>query len=219
VPVAGVLGATISIAGLVAIAGRRASLTVTLLAGLALASFAGAATALILNLAPNPFIALEIAFWLLGSLEDRSVDHLMIAAPFMVASWIVLAANARAFRALTLGEDGAASLGVNISRTRMMVVIGVALGVGAAVAVAGAVGFVGLVAPHLVRRAVNSDPARVMLPAALSGATLVLTADIAVRLGPSVVEIKLGVVTALIGVPVFLAMIFRERRMLEGSPS
>jgi iron complex transport system permease protein len=147
------------------------------------------------------------------------VDHLMIATPFMVASWIVLAANARAFRALTLGEDGAASLGVNISRTRMMVVIGVALGVGAAVAVAGAVGFVGLVAPHLVRRAVASDPARVMLPAALSGAALVLAADVAVRLGPSVVEIKLGVVTALIGVPVFLAMIFRERRMLEGSPS
>jgi iron complex transport system permease protein len=101
----------------------------------------------------------------------------------------------------------------------MMVVIGVALGVGAAVAVAGAVGFVGLVAPHLVRRAVNSDPARVMLPAALSGAALVLAADVVARLGPSVVEIKLGVVTALIGVPVFLAMIFRERRMLEGSPS
>jgi iron complex transport system permease protein len=219
VPVAGILGATVSIGGLVAIAGRRASLTVTLLAGLALASFAGAATALILNLAPNPYIALEIAFWLLGSLEDRSVDHLMIAAPFMIASWFVLAANARAFRALTLGEDAATSLGVDVGRTRLTVVIGVALGVGAAVAVAGAVGFVGLVAPHLVRRAVGSDPARVLLPAALSGAALVLAADIAVRLGPSAVEIKLGVVTALIGVPVFLTMIFRERRMLEGAPS
>src|ERR1044071_8600622 len=120
VPVAGILGATISIAGLVAIAGRRASLTVTLLAGLALASFAGAITALILNLAPNPFIALEIAFWLLGSLEDRSIDHLIIAAPFMLAGWIVLAVNARAFRALTLGEDAAASLGVDVSRTRIM---------------------------------------------------------------------------------------------------
>ena len=219
VPLAGIFGATISIAGLVAIAGRRASLTVTLLAGLALASFAGAATALILNLAPNPFIALEIAFWLLGSLEDRSIDHLIIAAPFMLASWIVLAANARAFRAFTLGEDAAASLGVDVGRTRLMVVIGVALGVGAAVAVAGAVGFVGLVAPHLVRRAVGSDPARVMLPAALAGAALVLGADVAIRLGPSVVEIKLGVVTALIGVPVFLAMIFRERRLLEGASS
>jgi iron complex transport system permease protein len=219
VPVAGILGALVSIAGLVAIAGRRASLTVTLLAGLALASFAGAMTALILNLAPNPFIALEIAFWLLGSLEDRSTDHLVIATPFMLASWILLAANARAFRALTLGEDAAASLGVDVGRTRMMVVIGVALGVGAAVAVAGAVGFVGLVAPHLVRRAVGSDPARVLLPATLAGAALVLAADVAIRLGPSAVEIKLGVVTALIGVPVFLAIIFRERRLLEGAPS
>src|SRR3954462_18356 len=219
IPLAGIAGALVSIGGLVAIAGRRATLTVTLLAGLALASFAGAVTALILNLAPNPYAALEIAFWLLGSLEDRSTDHLVIAAPFMLASWILLAANARAFRALTLGEDAAASLGVDVSRTRVLVVIGVALGVGAAVAVAGAVGFVGLVAPHLVRRAVGADPARVMLPAALAGAALVLAADVAIRLGPSVVEIKLGVVTALIGVPIFLSMIFRERRLLEGAAS
>jgi len=219
VPLAGIAGALLSIGGLVLIAGSRASLAVILLAGLALASFAGAMTALILNLAPNPFIALEIAFWLLGSLEDRSRDHLVIAAPFMLASWMVLATQARAFRALTLGEDAAASLGVDVARTRMLVVIGVALGVGAAVAVAGAVGFVGLVAPHLVRRASGADPARLVLPSALAGAALVLAADIAVRLGPSAVEIKLGVVTALIGVPIFLSMIFRERRLLEEGAS
>src|SRR5215213_4676995 len=125
VPVAGILGATISIAGLVAIAGRRSSLTVTLLAGLALASFAGAATALILNLAPNPYIALEIAFWLLGSLEDRSREHVGLVLPFLLASWILLAPQARAFRALTLGEDAAASLGVDLARTRLAVVTGV----------------------------------------------------------------------------------------------
>ena len=219
VPVAGIAGALVSIGGLVLIAGRRASLAVILLAGLALASFAGAMTALILNLAPNPFIALEVAFWLLGSLEDRSVDHLMIAAPFVVASWVVLLANARAFRALTLGEDAAASLGVDLLRTRLLVVIGVALGVGASVAVAGSIGFVGLVAPHLVRRASGFDPARVMLPGALAGAALLLAADVAVRIVPAAVELKVGVVTALIGVPFFLAMIFGERRMLEGSPS
>jgi len=219
VPLAGIAGALISIGGLVAIAGRRASLTVTLLAGLALASFAGAATALVLNLAPNPFIALEVAFWLLGSLEDRSIDHLIIAAPFLVASWFVLAAGARSFRALTLGEDAAQSLGVDIARLRMLVVTGVALGVGAAVSVAGSIGFVGLVAPHLVRRTVGFDPARVMLPAALAGAALLLAADIAVRSVPSAIELKVGVVTALIGVPFFLAMIFTERRALEGSPS
>lgn len=219
VPLSGICGALISIGGLVAIAGRRASLTVTLLAGLALASFAGAATALILNLAPNPFIALEVAFWLLGSLEDRSADHLIIATPFFVASWIVLAFGARAFRALTLGEDAAQSLGIDIGRVRALVVVGVALGVGAAVAVAGSIGFIGLVAPHLVRRISGHDPARLMLPAALAGATLLLLADIAVRSVPSANELKVGVVTALIGVPFFLAMIFAERRALEGAPS
>jgi iron complex transport system permease protein len=219
VPLAGIAGALVSIGGLVAIAGRRASLTVTLLAGLAFASFAGAITALILNLAPNPYAALEIAFWLLGSLEDRSRDHLMIAAPFFLASWVLLAANVRAFRALTLGEDAAASLGVDIDRTRLMVVIGVALGVGAAVAVAGSIGFVGLVAPHLVRRRVNADPARVCLPAALTGAALLVAADIAVRLVPAAIELKVGVLTALIGVPFFVAMIFSERRVLEGASS
>src|SRR3954469_10251385 len=104
IPLAGIAGAVVSIGGLVAIAGRRATLTVTLLAGLALASFAGAVTALILNLAPNPYAALEIAFWLLGSLEDRSRDHLIIGAPFFLTSWLLLALNACAYRALTLGE-------------------------------------------------------------------------------------------------------------------
>ena len=219
VPLAGIAGALVSIGGLVAIAGRRASLTVTLLAGLALASFAGAATALVLNLAPNPYIALEVAFWLLGSLEDRSKEHVLLIAPFLLLSWMLLAACARAFRALTLGEDAAASLGVQLERTRLMAVVGVALGVGAAVAVTGAIGFVGLVAPHLVRRAVGSDPMRVMLPAALAGAALLTAADIAARLVPAVVEIKLGVVTALIGVPFFLSMIFTERRILEDAPA
>ena len=215
VPLGGIAGALLSVGALVAIAGRRASLTVTLLAGLALASLAGAAIALILNLAPNPYIALEIAFWLLGSLRDRSMEHVWLAAPFMIVSWFVMAYNAKAFRALTLGEDAAASLGVNVERTRVLVVIGVALGVGAAVSVAGAISFVGLVAPHLVRRFYGSDPARVLLPASLAGAVLLMAADIAVRLIPAVIEIKIGVVTALIGVPFFLAMIFHERRALE----
>jgi iron complex transport system permease protein len=101
----------------------------------------------------------------------------------------------------------------------MMVVTGVALGVGAAVAVAGSIGFIGLVAPHLVRRAVDADPARVLLPGALVGAALLTGADIAVRAIPAADELRIGVVTALIGVPFFLAMIFSERRGLEGAPS
>jgi iron complex transport system permease protein len=120
---------------------------------------------------------------------------------------------------LTLGEDAAMSLGVDLQRTRLAVVLGTAFGVGAATAVAGAIGFVGLVAPHLVRRAVNADPTRIMLPAALAGAALLLAADIAVRIVPSAIELKVGVVTALIGVPFFLYMIFSDRAYLEGEPS
>ncbi|MBX9709961.1 MAG: iron ABC transporter permease [Xanthobacteraceae bacterium] len=215
VPISGIIGALLSVGALVAIAGRHASLTVTLLAGLALASLAGAAIALILNLAPNPYIALEITFWLLGSLRDRSMTHVWLAAPFMAVSWILLLSNARAFRLLTLGEDAAASLGVNIARTRLLVVIGSALGIGAAVSVAGSISFIGLIAPHLVRRFYGFDPARILIPSALAGASLLVASDIVVRLISGAVEIKIGVVTALIGVPFFLAMIFRERRLLE----
>lgn len=219
VPLAGIAGALVSVGALVAIAGRRATLTVTLLAGLALASLAGAMIALIINLAPNPYIALEIAFWLLGSLRDRSFDHVVLAGPLMVLSWVLLASQAPAYRALTLGEDAAASLGVDVARTRVITVAGVAIGVGAAVAVAGAIAFIGLVAPHLVRRFYASDPARILLPSALAGAALLIAADIAVRLIPAIIEIKIGVVTALIGVPFFIWMIVHERHALEDRPA
>ncbi len=215
IPFAGIAGALMSVGALVAIAGRHASLTVTLLAGLALASLAGASIALILNLAPNPYVALEITFWLLGSLRDRSMTHVWLAAPFMAVGCALLLANARAYRLLTLGEDAAASLGVNIARTRLLTVVGTALGIGAAVSVAGSISFIGLIAPHLVRRFYGSDPARILIPSAFAGACLLIASDIAVRLVSGAVEIKIGVLTALIGVPFFLAMIFRERRVLE----
>ena len=141
----------------------------------------------------------------------------MIAMPFFLVSWIILALGAKAYRALALGEEAAVSLGVNVPLTRLLVVFGTAIGVGAAVAVSGAIGFVGLVAPHLVRRLVDSDPARILLPSALTGAVLLLAADIGVRLVPAAIELKIGVVTALIGVPFFLRMIFSERRILEGN--
>jgi iron complex transport system permease protein len=215
-PLAGIAGAAISVVAVAAIAARRDTAT-TLLAGLAVASLAGALTALVLNLAPNPFLALEIAFWLLGSLEDRSLTHVLIAAPFLLASLVVLALTARALRALTLGEQAAASLGVDLVQTRLRAIVGVALGVGAGVAVAGAIGFVGLIAPHLVRRLVGHDPARLLLPAALAGAALLLSADILVRLLPAASEVKVGVVTALIGAPLFLALAVSSRR--AGAPS
>jgi len=212
-------GALLSVGLLILVAGPRSSLLVLILAGLAIASLAGAGTSLALNLAPNPFAALEIAFWLLGSLEDRSMRHVLIAAPFMAVGAILLLWDRRAFRALTLGEESAESLGFNLTVVRLRVIAGVAAAVGAGVAVAGSIGFIGLVAPHLVRPLVRHDPGRLAIPAAFSGAALLLAADVAVRLIPSQGEIKVGVLTALIGAPFFIGLIMRRRYDLTGAPA
>jgi iron complex transport system permease protein len=215
-PVAAITGAFLSVFLLIAVAGRNASLLLLILAGLAVSSLAGAGTALAMNLAPNPFAALEIAFWLLGSLEDRSLRHVMLALPFISLAAVLLFSQRGAFRALSLGEEAAASLGVHVEKVRALVIFGVALGVGASVAVAGTIAFIGLVAPHLMRPLVNHDPARLLLPAALTGSALLLAADIAVRIIPATTDIKVGVLTSIIGVPFFLYLILRQRRALAG---
>jgi len=215
-PVAGIAMAFASVFVLLGIAGRNAGLLLLILAGLAISSLAGAATALVMNLSANPFAALEIAFWLLGSLEDRSFRHVTLALPFIVAGAIVLMSQRNAFRALSLGEETAQSLGVDVGRLRLLVIVGVALGVGGAVAVTGTIGFIGLVAPHLMRPLIGHDPARLLVPSALTGAVLLLAADIAVRIIPSTTDVKVGVLTSIIGVPFFLYLIVRERRALGG---
>jgi iron complex transport system permease protein len=215
-PVAAIAMAFASVFVLLSIAGRNAGLLILILAGLAISSLAGAATALVMNLSKNPFIVLEITFWLLGSLEDRSFRHVMLALPFIAAGAIVLWSQRSAFRALSLGEETAQSLGVDVGRLRLLVIIGVALGVGGAVAVTGTIGFIGLVAPHLMRPLIGHDPTRLLLPSALTGAALLLAADIAVRIIPSTSDIKVGVLTSIIGVPFFLYLIVRERRALGG---
>jgi iron complex transport system permease protein len=215
-PVAAIMAAFASVFALLAIAGRNAGLLILILAGLAISSLAGAATALVMNLSSNPFVVLEIAFWLLGSLEDRSFRHVVLALPFIVAGAIILFSQRNAFRALSLGEETAQSLGVDVGWLRLMVISGVALGVGGAVAVSGAIGFIGLVAPHLMRPLIGHDPARLLVPSALAGAALLLAADIAVRIIPSTSDIKVGVLTSIIGVPFFLYLIMRERRALSG---
>lgn len=218
-PAAAIAGALLSVGLLILVAGPRAGLLVLILAGLAISSLAAAGTALVLNLAPNPFAALEIAFWLLGSLEDRSMRHVFIVLPFMFVGAALLMRDQNAFKALTLGEEAAESLGFRLGGVRLRVIAGVAAGVGAGVAVAGAIGFIGLVAPHLMRPFVRYDPGRLLLPATLCGAALLLAADIAARLIPSSGEIKVGVLTGLIGAPFFIALIFRRRRELAGLPT
>ncbi|WP_439814570.1 FecCD family ABC transporter permease [Zavarzinia sp. CC-PAN008] len=212
-PLGGVAGALLALGVLVAVAGRSESPLTLILAGLALSTLAGAGISLALNLSPNPFAAMEIAFWLLGSLEDRSMSHVQIALPLMVCAILLLLWDRRALDALTLGEDSAKALGVDLARVRIRMVAGVGLGVGAAVAVTGAIGFVGLVVPHLVRPLTDYRPSRAILPSALAGAALLTAADIVVRLIPASNELKLGVVTAFLGVPFFLVLLFRARRI------
>ena len=220
-PVAGMTGALLSVVALLALAGRDAPIIILLLSGLVLSSFAAAGTSLALNLSPNPFAALEVAFWLLGSLEDRSFQHVAMAAPFIVAGSALLLWQASSLKVLSLGEATAASLGVAVARVRLTVVLGVAMAVGAGVSVAGTIGFIGLVAPHLMRPLVGYDPARLLVPATLAGACLLLAADLIVRLVPTSGEpLKVGVVTALVGAPFFLALVVRERKALaqRGAP-
>jgi iron complex transport system permease protein len=197
-----------------ALAGAGGGSITLILAGIAVSSLAAALTSLVLNLSPNPFAASEIVYWLLGSLADRSMLHVALAAPFILAGCALLLTLGRALDALTLGEDAAASLGVTLTRTRLLAVTGTALAVGAGVAVAGAIGFVGLVVPHMLRPVVGALPSRLLPASALGGAALVLAADLAVRLIAPDRDLKLGVLTALVGAPFFLWLVWRSRRTL-----
>jgi iron complex transport system permease protein len=211
-PLGAVAGSLAALATLYALAGRRGDLLGVILAGIAINALAAALTSLALNFAPSPYAALEILFWMLGSLADRSLAHVALALPLMLPAWIMLGAAARGLDALTLGEDVAQSLGYDPRTTQWLVIGGTALAIGAAVAVTGVVGFVGLVVPHVLRRAVGFHPSRLLLPSFLGGAVLTVAADLVIRLMPPGPELKLGVVTALLGAPFFLHLVLRARR-------
>jgi len=212
VPLAAIVGALGATAFLTIAAARVASVVTLILIGVGLSSFAGAIAALLLNLAPNPFSLADLLNWTLGTVANRSLDDILLAVPFLIAGFFCLGASARALSALSLGEETAFSLGVNLKRTRALVVVGAGLATGGAVAIAGAIGFVGIVAPHLVRPFVRHDPARTLLPAALMGGIILVLADIGVRLAPTPAELRLGVVAALIGAPIFVWIAARRGR-------
>ncbi len=209
-PLVAIGGALVAVLVLQGLSGGASTLTL-MLAGVAISSLAGALTSLVLNLSPNPFAAQEIIFWMLGSITDRSMVHVALAAPFILAGIALLLASARDLEALTLGEEAAAGMGVDLARTRLLVVVGTALAVGAATAVSGVIGFVGLVAPHLLRPLVGHRPAALLPVSGLGGALLLLVADILVRLVTPGAELKLGVLTALVGAPFFLWLVLRAR--------
>ena len=217
-PLAAMAGAGLSIALVVAVSGRDAPLVTLILSGLAAGTLAGAATSLVINLSSNPFAVTEIVFWLMGSFEDRSMRHVAMAAPFLALCATILLYAGRGYRALTLGEDVARTLGVDVARLRLLTIVAVATGVGASVAVSGAIGFVGLVAAHLARPFVGGDPQRVLIPSGLVGAVLLMAADIGVRLIPATSEIRVGVLTAAMGVPLFLWLVVTRRAIFTGAP-
>jgi iron complex transport system permease protein len=184
------------------------------LAGIILNALAVAGISMTLSLSPSPWAAGEIVRWMLGALTDRSFDDLMIAAPLILIGSAVTLACRRPLDALTLGETGARSLGINLNRAQWQLALGVGLIVGASVAVAGIISFVGLVVPHLLRPLVGARPGALLLPSAIGGAALVLAGDIVVRLLPGGSEVQIGVVMSLIGAPFFFAVLYSMRSRL-----
>jgi len=220
-PASALAGAALAMAMLALIAGRTASdaageagggIALFTLAGLMIASLAGALTALAITMSPSAFALSQIVLWLNGALTDRSWADVAIAAPLTVAGIAILALAARGLDAMTLGEDAARSLGMEPGRLLLLLVLGVGLTVGAGVAVAGIIGFVGLIVPHLVRPLTDRLPSSLIGPSALAGACLVLAADSAVRILPLVTELRLGIALSLIGAPFFLYLLIRMRR-------
>jgi iron complex transport system permease protein len=213
-PLGGIAGAVIAVVLLYLLAGSKSGTLAIILAGVAISAFAGALTSLVLNLSSSPFAFLEIIFWQMGSLADRSMDHVALSLPLMLVGWWMILSTARGLDALSLGEETAVSLGVNLNRVRFFVIGGTALAVGSAVAVSGVIGFVGLVVPHLLRPVVGYHPGRLLPVSAIGGAVLVLAADITVRVIPTGTELKIGVLTAIVGAPFFLYLVRRLRREL-----
>lgn len=211
VAAAGLLGAGLALILMLLLAGNAKSSSV-IMAGLAISTLSGALLATVLNFAPNPYAMQELVFWLLGSVSDRGMQHFYILLPSLLIACALLFSQRRLLAALSLGEEVAHSLGFNVRRGSRLIILSAALLVGGAVSVAGSIGFVGLLVPHLIRPLVGYRPERVLLPAALAGASLVCLADVLVRLLPPGRELKLGVLTALLGTPLFIWLVFKERK-------
>ena len=211
-PLFALIGAGGAMALLALIAGRTGGIALFTLAGLMVASLAGALTALAISMAPNAFAMSEIVMWLNGALTDRSWREVSLAGPLVALGVVVLWRSGRSLDALTLGEPVARSLGVNPHHLLWMLIVGVGLTVGASVAVSGIIGFVGLIVPHLVRPFTDGRPSQLILPSAVAGALLVLVADSLVRVLPLVTELRLGIALSLLGAPFFLWLLLRMRR-------
>lgn len=216
-PLGGLIGAGLSVVVLLGLVGRG-GVIVLLLAGVVLSGLTTALTALVLDLVPSPYATFEIVHWLMGSLTDRTMLDVWLTLPGVCGGIALMATCAPALDALTMGEDVAISLGFQlggIGGVQKRIVLGVAMAVGSCVAVSGAIGFVGLMVPHMVRPFVGYRPSRLLISSFLMGALLLLSADLGVRLMAGRTEIQLGVITALLGVPVFFyrLLLYKQRNI------
>jgi iron complex transport system permease protein len=213
-PLFALAGAGGAMALLALIAGREGGVALFTLAGMMIASLAGALMSLAISLAPTPFAMSEIVTWLMGALSDRSWRDVWLAAPLTGAGLVVLGMTGRSLDALTLGEVAARSLGMQPRRLQWLMIAGIGLTVGASVAVAGIIGFIGLMVPHFVRPFTDRKPSSLLLPSALAGALLLLLADVLCRILPLVSELRLGIALSLLGAPFFLSLLLRMRKGL-----
>lgn len=213
-PLFALAGAAGAMALLTLIAGRSGGVTLFTLAGMMIASLAGALMSLAISLSPTPFALSEIVTWLMGSVADRGWREVWIAAPLTLAGVALLRLAGRGLDALTLGEAAARSLGIDPRRLQALLIAGVGLTIGSGVAVAGIIGFVGLIVPHLVRSFTDRRPSRLIMPSALAGALLLLVADCLCRIAPGQAELRLGIALSLLGAPFFLVLLLRMRKEL-----
>ncbi len=215
IPMGAIAGALVATGLLVLVSMRDASVLTLILAGVGISSLAAAGISLVMNFAPHPMTLQEMILWMMGSLENRSYSDVMLAVPFMAAGALCVIGAGQGLNALSLGEDTARTLGIDLKLLRLRIIAGTALAVGATVAVAGAVGFIGLVVPHFARALIGFEPKKLLVPSALMGAILLLLADMVTRMPIGYGQLRLGVVMGVIGAPVFLYIIFKTRETMR----
>lgn len=209
-PVGAIIFSMVAASLLVFISRRSHDHVTILLVGVGISLLSGAATSFLLSISDNPYAVNEIVFWMLGSLSNVSNDDLLLAVPFALSGALLMLSTAPAQNYFVFGGEVAASSGINVKTLRAKVILGASLGVGGVTAIIGMVGFIGLLSPHIVRPFVGNEPRRTLIWSPVVAAALVLAADIAIRLLPTTNELRLGVVTTLIGAPLFLYVIFKR---------
>ncbi len=215
IPLFAMGGALVATFILLYVSMRESSVLTLILVGIGISSLAMAGVSLVMNIAPSPMSIRDMIMWMLGSLENRTMTDLMLATPFILFGWIMMINVGQGLNALSVGEETAQTMGINVTMLKLRIVVGSAISVGAAVAACGSIGFIGLVVPHMVRGMITNNPGDVLLPSAIMGGLLLTLADLATRIPTSGATLQLGVVTSLIGAPAFLFIVYNTRKSMR----